>query len=136
MMNWFKQYPFVLSANFHGGSLVVNYPYDSLPNNPSQALYSKSPDDDIFISMSKDYSLKHPTMHQGLWQCGDNFKDGTKHLYFIFSFLFNNFSQWAKSPKDSLKECVFVNSLQCHIVKNTLLQTAFSEILPTGLYYV
>jgi len=47
-------------------------------------------------------------------------------------------SQWAKSPKNSLKEeYIFVNSalkIQCHhVVKNTLLQTAFSAILPTGV---
>jgi len=36
---------------------------------------------------------------------------------------FFNYSQWAKSPKKSLKECDFLN---------TLLQTAFSAILPTG----
>jgi len=32
-------------------------------------------------------------------------------------------------------ECVFVNSafkIQCHVVKNTLTQTAFSVIFPTG----
>jgi len=36
----------------------------------------------------------------------------------------------------SLKECIFVNSalkIQCHVVKNTLLETAFSAILPTGI---
>jgi len=33
-------------------------------------------------------------------------------------------SQWKKSPKGGLKEC--------HIVKNTLLQTAFSVIYPLG----
>jgi len=36
-------------------------------------------------------------------------------------------TQWAKSPKNSLKECVFF-----HIVKNTLLHNAFSTIFPTG----
>jgi len=39
------------------------------------------------------------------------------------------------AEKSSLKECVFVNwalKIQCHVVKNTLLQTAFSAILPTG----
>jgi len=38
--------------------------------------------------------------------------------------------------KNSVKECVFVNSalkIQCHVVNNTLLQTAFSAILPTGI---
>jgi len=38
-------------------------------------------------------------------------------------------TQCAESPKKSLKECVFVNV----IVKNTLLQNAFSVILPTVL---
>jgi len=35
--------------------------------------------------------------------------------------------------KNSLKECVFNSALkiQCHIVKSTLLQTAFSAISPT-----
>jgi len=37
-------------------------------------------------------------------------------------------SQWAKSPKSSLKECVF-------IVKNTLSQTAFPGILLTGMLF-
>jgi len=40
-----------------------------------------------------------------------------------------------RQKKNSLSECVFVNSalkIQCHIVKNTLLHTAFSAILPTA----
>jgi len=40
------------------------------------------------------------------------------------------------AKKNTLKECSFVNSalkIQCHIIKNTLPQTALSEILPTGL---
>jgi len=42
------------------------------------------------------------------------------------------------AKKSSLNECVFVNSalkIQRHIVKNTLLQTAFSAILPTGFEF-
>jgi len=43
-----------------------------------------------------------------------------------------------QSPKkNNLKECVFVNSalkMQCCIVKNTLLQTAFLAIVLTGWY--
>jgi len=41
-------------------------------------------------------------------------------------------AQWAKSPgKNSLKECALLirhSKIQCHVVKNTLLQTAFSAI--------
>jgi len=43
--------------------------------------------------------------------------------------------QPSRQNRNSLMECVFVNSaikIQCHVVKNTLLQTAFSAILPTG----
>jgi len=41
-------------------------------------------------------------------------------------------SQWAKSPKNSLKECVFANwtpKIQWHIVKNTLLHISLLLIL-------
>jgi len=35
-----------------------------------------------------------------------------------------------------MKECIFINSalkIQCHAVKNTVLQTAFLAILPIGM---
>jgi len=41
-------------------------------------------------------------------------------------------TRWEKLQKNSLKECVSALKLQCHNVKNTLLQNAFSAILPTG----
>jgi len=49
------------------------------------------------------------------------------------SAFFNIIVKWAKFPKNCLKECIFVNlalKIQRYIVKNTLLQTAFSVILP------
>jgi len=47
-------------------------------------------------------------------------------------------SEQNRKKKNSPKECVFVNSalklkIQCHVVKNTLIQTALSAILPTGV---
>ena len=52
-IQWMKDYPFVLSANFHGGAVVVNYPYDnfkmSLPFNfPLNDTRAVAPDDDVF----------------------------------------------------------------------------------------
>jgi len=57
VIEWLNEYPFVLSANLHGGAVVVNYPYDNykktdypkyyfspLFTNP----YVETPDDDIY----------------------------------------------------------------------------------------
>ena len=83
VMNWIHQEPFVLSANLHGGTLVVNYPFDNLPNELKRSgsrVYYSSPDDDIFVSIAKVYSKTHPTMHIGHPKCpiqrNERFADG------------------------------------------------------------
>ncbi|XP_061162564.1 carboxypeptidase D-like [Saccostrea echinata] len=77
VMSWLQKYPFVLSANLHGGSLLANYPYDDTRSGYS--VYSRSPDDGVFKVISEAYSLAHSTMHQG-HPCpnidGEYFKDG------------------------------------------------------------
>jgi len=69
VMKWIKVYPFVLSANLHGGSLVANYPYDDNPSGQNE--YTACPDDDIFRSLASTYSKAHPTMHldNPPWEC-------------------------------------------------------------------
>lgn len=83
VMNWIHQEPFVLSANLHGGTLVVNYPFDNLPKELKRSgsrVYYSSPDDDIFVSIAKVYSKTHPTMHIGHPKCpiqrNERFADG------------------------------------------------------------
>lgn len=56
VMKWVKEYPFVLSANLHGGSLVANYPWDDNPQSLS-GVYSKCPDDQVFKKLAKAYSF-------------------------------------------------------------------------------
>ncbi|KAM7413254.1 hypothetical protein PAMA_020570 [Pampus argenteus] len=78
VMTWLKSNPFVLSANLHGGSLVVNYPYDDDKDGISQ--YSRSPDDKVFQQLSRAYSQENPLMHNG-HPCddlypGEYFEDG------------------------------------------------------------
>ncbi|KAJ7995758.1 hypothetical protein DPEC_G00247910 [Dallia pectoralis] len=63
VMNWIRNNPFVLSANLHGGSLVVNYPYDDDKQGRSE--YSKCPDDQVFQQVSEAYSQKNVQMHEG-----------------------------------------------------------------------
>lgn len=54
VMKWIKEYPFVLSANLHGGSLVANYPYDD--NMKMENRESPSVDNDIFKQLALVYS--------------------------------------------------------------------------------
>ncbi|XP_034556524.1 carboxypeptidase D isoform X1 [Notolabrus celidotus] len=78
VINWMKSLPFVLSANLHGGSLVVNYPYDDDKRGTTQ--YSQCPDDKVFQLVSRAYSQENPLMHNG-HPCedmypGEYFQDG------------------------------------------------------------
>ncbi|MGD8454557.1 MAG: DUF2817 domain-containing protein [Phycisphaerae bacterium] len=54
IMNWCFAHSFTASANFHGGALVVNYPFDN--NGLPSGTNSPSPDDDLFIAISEEYS--------------------------------------------------------------------------------
>jgi hypothetical protein len=48
MMNFFDQHSFDISANFHGGAEVVNYPWDTWPQ--------RHADDAWFIQISREYA--------------------------------------------------------------------------------
>ena len=61
LMEWIAEYPFVLSANLHGGALVASYPYDN--SRDASDVYTASPDDDVFRHLALTYSRNHPTMH-------------------------------------------------------------------------
>jgi carboxypeptidase D len=62
VMNFVEQHNFVLSANYHGGAVVANYPYDGNANYRSGS-YAATPDDEVFKYLAQTYSNKHRVMH-------------------------------------------------------------------------
>jgi len=62
VMDWSQREHFVLSANFHGGDLVANYPYDGNRNHQS-GQYTATPDDALMQDLAKTYALAHRKMH-------------------------------------------------------------------------
>ena len=60
MMRWSAAHDFTLSANFHSGSLVVNYPYD---NAGLGSVYSPSPDQTLFAQISTAYASHNLPMY-------------------------------------------------------------------------
>jgi len=61
VMAWSQERHFVLSANFHGGSIVANYPFDGNRERRT-GKDSPSPDDKLFRSISLTYAAANPTM--------------------------------------------------------------------------
>lgn len=57
---WTMQNNFTLSAGFHGGALVVNYPYDD--DGKPTGVNSPTPDDDLFQAISRVYSVHNIPM--------------------------------------------------------------------------
>ncbi|CAI2319380.1 unnamed protein product [Caenorhabditis sp. 36 PRJEB53466] len=80
VMTWLQSYPFVLSTNLHGGSLVANYPYDDSLTG-QDGIYTASADDKLFVELSYRYARAHTKMWKtgrrcGLSADGDNFING------------------------------------------------------------
>jgi hypothetical protein len=61
-MNYANGHHFVLSSNYHGGALVVNYPWDYT--------YTLAPDDAACIKFSLEYSTYNSPMYNGAFDQG------------------------------------------------------------------
>jgi carboxypeptidase D len=59
VMRWTADNSFVLSANFHMGALVVNYPYD---DDGKGHVDSPTPDDLLFVNVPRRYSVHNVPM--------------------------------------------------------------------------
>jgi len=68
VMNWGFQHSSILSANFHGGTLVANYPWDG--NYSGQSVYTACPEDALFIHLALTYSTHNLPMYNGPFSQG------------------------------------------------------------------
>ena len=59
VMAWTAAHNFSLSANFHTGARVINYPYD---NDGRGSVYSPTPDELLVQALSRTYSSNNPPM--------------------------------------------------------------------------
>lgn len=80
VMGWRADRRLVVSANFHGGALVANYPMDSNPSGASVFSPPPAPDLDGFVSLARTYadanvpmsqSNSHPAFDDGITNGAD-----------------------------------------------------------------
>ncbi|XP_028330920.1 carboxypeptidase Z-like [Gouania willdenowi] len=70
VMKWIRSIPFVVSANFHGGELLVSYPYDLSKHPLKHNMFSPTPDEKVFKIISMIYSRTHERMANENARCG------------------------------------------------------------------
>uniref|UniRef100_A0A0N5B0H4 Peptidase_M14 domain-containing protein n=1 Tax=Syphacia muris TaxID=451379 RepID=A0A0N5B0H4_9BILA len=75
-MQWMQDYPFILSASLHGGSLVANYPYDD-SDSGRDGIYTETTDDKLFVGLAYTYARAHRNMWKTGRRCGLNFDGDT-----------------------------------------------------------
>ncbi|XP_072112953.1 inactive carboxypeptidase-like protein X2 [Mobula birostris] len=64
VINWMKKVPFVLSANLHGGDMVVSYPFDQCREIGTDHEPSPTPDEEVFRWLSFAFASSHRAMAQ------------------------------------------------------------------------
>lgn len=72
VMKWIRSLPFVLSASFHSGELVVSYPYDLSAHPLEHNMFSPTSDEKVFKFISKIYATSHESMSNENAQCGSS----------------------------------------------------------------
>ncbi|VDK69428.1 unnamed protein product [Litomosoides sigmodontis] len=72
IMQWTRSIPFVLSANLHDGSVVVNFPYD---DGRVEGVEEKTGDHELFVALSYFYARAHKYMWKKGPRCINQYSD-------------------------------------------------------------
>jgi carboxypeptidase D len=92
---------FSLGINYHGGELVVNYPWDSKPAEPPYY----APDNDLFYSLSRGYADLNPDI------LGGAFTDGVT-VGWEWYVVRGGFQDWAYNWRDELHVTIEVSDVK------------------------
>jgi len=63
VMLWTLDRTLGIAANFHGGAMVVNYPWDNNPSGSSVFSPTDDPDQPALLSISESYAHNNPTLY-------------------------------------------------------------------------
>ncbi|MED6277171.1 hypothetical protein CHARACLAT_010617 [Characodon lateralis] len=75
VMKWIRSIPFVLSASFHVGNLMVSYPYDLSKHPRGENMFSPTPDDKVFKLLARTYADSHKKMSKEISHSGSSDAD-------------------------------------------------------------
>ena len=90
LIDFILRHPFVLSANFHDGAVLANYPYDDYRKRDRTGI-SRTPDHDVFYHLATTYSFNHAFMNDTSKECPywgyfrDGVTNGAGNSYFSYS---------------------------------------------------
>jgi hypothetical protein len=92
LMQWSKERSFMLSATFHGGDVVANYPWDGNREHRNGA-YSAAPDDRHFKALALSYAAHNPEMMNN-----PRFKEGITNgaEWYVLYGGYQDWTYWAR----------------------------------------
>ncbi|KRZ18696.1 Carboxypeptidase -like protein [Trichinella zimbabwensis] len=133
-MSWIEKIPVILSMDIHGGSLVVNYPYDSRVD--ARSVYSAAPDDDVLKHLALSYSQNNLRMSQNseTW-CpldSERFKDGITNGANWYS-IEGSLQDYMYSMRGSMALTLEMSC--CKYPNPEILKTIWNENLPSLLQF-
>ncbi len=107
IMNLTRHYaPFSMCANFHGGALVVNYPYDGSTIGRRRHDYSPTVDNELLQELALNYSRTHPRMHKSTV-----FRDGITNGAYWYSF-YGGMQDWNYEANHCLSLTIELSNLK------------------------
>ncbi|KRX95060.1 Carboxypeptidase M, partial [Trichinella pseudospiralis] len=133
-MSWVEKISVILSMDIHGGSLVVNYPYDSRVD--ARSVYSAAPDDDVLKHLALSYSHNNLRMSQNseTW-CpldSERFKDGITNGANWYS-IEGSLQDYMYSMRGSMALTLEMSC--CKYPNPEILKTIWNENLPSLLQF-